>query len=456
MRVRRVLVISCAALLVQAAPAGADEVAPSATVQPDAAPSAQPSPTTTPASAAAPEAPPAPAATAVPEATPEATSAPIPMATPEATPVAQTTPAPTPTAAVEATPAAQVTPVPNVMAAMADAATAASQSTPSRTKTIAAVAQATPTPTPAPSPPSDCATPVEIMETGEPTPSVDGVCRVSAAACSILGTDGDDVLTGSPFDEIMCGFGGNDRIDGGDGDDVLLGGEGDDTLVGGEGDDCMVGGPGNDWADNTGGRGRPPNPLAADEPKNAKDVNGDLPEFPETERSEARTLPPPSLGDSYAEGVTFDGEGRCTGLSGFSISAWAGPQPVPRSRGLSVAPRASAPTGAAPATLAAASVGSGGVRLGLPDGRLAVRDDKVRVRVSCSADVTGELVLLAGRRRIAHKRFTCTAPEKTVRVRLNDAGRTLMVRNDRVQARVLVLAAGSAIARQVLLVSPNS
>ena len=92
------------------------------------------------------------------------------------------------------------------------------------------------------------------------------------------------------------------------------------------------------------------------------------------------------------------------------------------------------------------------MRLGLPDGRLAVRDGMVRVPVSCSAVVSGELVLLAGSQRIAHKRFTCTPPDEKVRVRLNDAGRRLVARDDRVQARLLVLAAGPTITRQVLLV----
>ena len=104
---------------------------------------------------------------------------------------------------------------------------------------------------------------------------------------------------------------------------------------------------------------------------------------------------------------------------------------------------------AANVAVAASSPGSGGATLGLPDGRLAIRDDVVHVPVSCSAEVAGELVLLAGSQRIAHKRFTCTPPEKTVRVRLNAAGRKLVADDDRVEARVLVLAAGGTVSRQV-------
>ena len=80
----------------------------------------------------------------------------------------------------------------------------------------------------------------------------------------------------------------------------------------------------------------------------------------------------------------------------------------------------------------------------------------MRVPVSCSAEAAAELVLLAGSQRIAHKRFTCTPPETTVRVRLNDAGRKLVADDDRVQARVLVLAGGSTVSRQVQLVSPGA
>lgn len=77
----------------------------------------------------------------------------------------------------------------------------------------------------------------------------------------------------------------------------------------------------------------------------------------------------------------------------------------------------------------------------------------VRVPVSCSALVPGELVLLAGSKRLAHKRFTCTPPKETVHVRLNNAGRKLVARDDRVQGRLLVLAAARTVSRQVQLVS---
>ena len=356
---------------------------------------------------------------------------PTPAAMVEEIPSVEATPVPTPPAVAETIRAAQVTPVSTPMAAAVYAAAAAAQPTPTPTPTAAP--EATPTPGPISPPPSACATPVELMSSGEPTPSADGVCRVSAAVCSILGTDGDDVLTGSPFDDIICGLGGNDRLEGGDGDDVLFGGEGDDVLAGGAGDDCMVGGPGDDEAENA-------EEDAAPEVEHAADIE-----------------PGPSYSSISADGMTFDSAGRCTGATSYSITSGV-ITPAPRSGVMKVAPRAIAPTGAAPAApaaLAVASPGSGGVRLGLPDGRLAVRDDMVRVRVFCSAAVPAELVLLDYSQRIAHKRFTCTPPETTVRVRMNKAGRKLVARDDRVQTRLLVLAGGRTVSRQVLLVSPG-
>ena len=440
-RARHVVTSACVGLLFLAGSAGADEIgqAEPGAVAPDAV-AADPGEVPAPTATAAPVAPPAPIPTAVPVATPAVE--PTPAAGTEATPAVEATLAPIPTAVAEPTGAAEATTVPTVIAVAVGAATAARQVVPARTMTVAAAAQVTPTPTPAP--PSECATPVEIMETGEPTPSVDGVCRVLSAACSILGTDGDDVLTGSPFDDIICGFGGNDRIDGGDGNDVLLGGDGDDELVGGAGDDCMVGGPGFDTADNTGGTGRPPTPPPDSD---FRGPNGEIPEWPETDLADLVGTGPEAHIWVVARGVTFDAHGRCTGASYFvSVS------PIAPARRPSQ-PQ-TPPAGAPPVAVGTSSSVPGGTRLGLPDGRLAVRNDVVRVPVSCSAAAPAELVLLAGPQRIAHKRFTCTPPDEKVRVRLNDAGRKLVADDDRVQARLLVLAAGRTVSRQVQLVSP--
>ena len=66
------------------------------------------------------------------------------------------------------------------------------------------------------------------------------------AGCTIVGTDGDDILIGTDGDDVICGLGGNDMIRGGAGNDELRGGMGDDTLLGGAGNDVISGGGGND------------------------------------------------------------------------------------------------------------------------------------------------------------------------------------------------------------------
>jgi peptidoglycan/xylan/chitin deacetylase (PgdA/CDA1 family) len=49
-------------------------------------------------------------------------------------------------------------------------------------------------------------------------------------ACTIVGTDADDVLVGTPESDVICGGAGNDLIIGGPGDDTLEGGSGGDTV----------------------------------------------------------------------------------------------------------------------------------------------------------------------------------------------------------------------------------
>jgi Ca2+-binding RTX toxin-like protein len=110
--------------------------------------------------------------------------------------------------------------------------------------------------------------------------SASGVLMAPAAATDVLcfgepvtimGTDGDDRLLGSPDvrdvifggagddsisnsgdyfiqseADLMCGGPGNDTVNGGMGDDRLRGGTGDDEVVGWHGNDTMRGGPGAD------------------------------------------------------------------------------------------------------------------------------------------------------------------------------------------------------------------
>ena len=72
---------------------------------------------------------------------------------------------------------------------------------------------------------------------------------------TIVGTDGDDVIHGTPYndrlfggagDDTIYGYEGDDLLDGGAGDDRLFGGPGDDELLGGSGDDRLHGGTGDD------------------------------------------------------------------------------------------------------------------------------------------------------------------------------------------------------------------
>ena len=65
-------------------------------------------------------------------------------------------------------------------------------------------------------------------------------------ACAITGTNGPDMLSGTPGRDVICGLGGNDMIRGGNGNDVLIGGAGDDLISGGTGNDVLYGGAGND------------------------------------------------------------------------------------------------------------------------------------------------------------------------------------------------------------------
>lgn len=62
----------------------------------------------------------------------------------------------------------------------------------------------------------------------------------------VIGSSGNDTLTGDVYDNTLDGSEGDDRIDGGQGNDTLNGGSGVDILLGGAGDDSLSGGTGND------------------------------------------------------------------------------------------------------------------------------------------------------------------------------------------------------------------
>jgi Ca2+-binding RTX toxin-like protein len=62
----------------------------------------------------------------------------------------------------------------------------------------------------------------------------------STAIENILGSSGNDTLTGNSRDNYLFGGAGNDTLSGGDGNDWLEGGAGNDSLTGGSGDDTYV------------------------------------------------------------------------------------------------------------------------------------------------------------------------------------------------------------------------
>ncbi len=57
---------------------------------------------------------------------------------------------------------------------------------------------------------------------------------------TLVGTEGDDVLTGIQTNDTLLGLGGNDTLDGGSGNDTLDGGSGADIMAGNTGNDLYV------------------------------------------------------------------------------------------------------------------------------------------------------------------------------------------------------------------------
>ncbi len=97
----------------------------------------------------------------------------------------------------------------------------------------------------------------EAQQTGK-RPQVE----VNGFTCTIVGTEGNDVLTGTEGNDVICGLGGddtinglggNDVVNGDDGNDIISAGPGADKLFGGDGSDALVGEDGSDYLD--GGEG---------------------------------------------------------------------------------------------------------------------------------------------------------------------------------------------------------
>lgn len=89
--------------------------------------------------------------------------------------------------------------------------------------------------------------------------------EASVTVCTMVGTVGNDVLTGGPSVDRVCGLHGDDEIRTGGGNDVVFGGAGRDEIrlgggsdwaAGGDGGDLIAGQGGNDVLQGGGGRDR--------------------------------------------------------------------------------------------------------------------------------------------------------------------------------------------------------
>ena len=84
------------------------------------------------------------------------------------------------------------------------------------------------------------------MESKTQTITVQACGKPESAYNVILGTDGDDILTGTSKADLIIGLAGDDIVNGDKGDDCILSGDGDDIVYGNEGTDYVNAGSGND------------------------------------------------------------------------------------------------------------------------------------------------------------------------------------------------------------------
>jgi hypothetical protein len=92
-----------------------------------------------------------------------------------------------------------------------------------------------------------------VTPTGVTVAMLADPCAGPPPAGAIVGTNGPDILNGTPFDDTIFGLGGPDQISGRGGNDLICGGAGSDQLNGGVGNDTIKGGAGFDQI--TGGAG---------------------------------------------------------------------------------------------------------------------------------------------------------------------------------------------------------
>lgn len=85
-----------------------------------------------------------------------------------------------------------------------------------------------------------------LTNINEQQESIDSDTLLQRLQNPIVGSFGDDRITGTQQPDIIIGFSGSDTISGLNGSDVIQGNEGQDKLYGDEGDDILQGGIGSD------------------------------------------------------------------------------------------------------------------------------------------------------------------------------------------------------------------
>jgi hypothetical protein len=249
----------------------------------------------------------------------------------------------------------------------------------------------------------------------QPDPALsEAECQVLASDCTVLGTEGPDILVGGATKDLICGLGGDDQIDGGDGDDAILGGDGNDRLTGGPGADCMFGQAGEDEL--------------------VDPAEDDVAAIQDGEE-----VPPPDPETTEGRGVTR--EGACTVWAVKPVT-----QPPPEQQAGSVSGSVEA-AGIVLELSQLINEASGDVPfpLDLPDTARA-KDGIVRLLLECeSTDVSGTLELLERRGRdtvlAGREDFECTPPSEVVEVELEPAAADRLEARGRLEVTVRVDAA---------------
>jgi Ca2+-binding RTX toxin-like protein len=85
-----------------------------------------------------------------------------------------------------------------------------------------------------------------VFVAAAPAAEEEEVARCHGRRAAIVGTEGDDVLHGTPERDVIWGGGGDDTILGSLGNDLLCGGPGADLIHGGRGNDIADGGAGDE------------------------------------------------------------------------------------------------------------------------------------------------------------------------------------------------------------------